>query len=100
MSRGKKAQLRGRVQPATLKLSFQSDCYCVQRNRTVWAIRFRAKCAMVVLCTLLSTVSANAQVVLHDFTGFPNDGSGAAASLVPFGSAFYGMTNTGGSVGF
>jgi uncharacterized repeat protein (TIGR03803 family) len=54
------------------------------------------------MCSFLGATPAPAQVVnvLHNFTGFPNDGNGAVGSLVPFDSAFYGMTNTGGSAGF
>jgi uncharacterized repeat protein (TIGR03803 family) len=65
----------------------------------VSVVRFRAECALIVLCNLLSTTPTNAQVVLHTFTGFPSDGQGPVGSLVPFGSAFYGMTNAGGSAG-
>jgi uncharacterized repeat protein (TIGR03803 family) len=52
------------------------------------------------LLLILSTASpAWAQAVLYNFTGFPNDGSGPVGSLVALGSAFYGMTNTGGNFG-
>jgi uncharacterized repeat protein (TIGR03803 family) len=67
----------------------------------VSAILIRAKCALAAFCSLLPTTPAKSQVVvLHNLTGTSNDGSGAVGSLVPFGSALYGMTKTDSSAGF
>jgi uncharacterized repeat protein (TIGR03803 family) len=57
--------------------------------------------ALTVLSVACLAAPAAAQpvTVVHTFTGSPGDGKNPVGALVPFGSALYGMTNTGGSAG-